>query len=234
MIALWCFMVLNAQNKKGNWILGASVGSAGFTKSNSTSQRIGTVGNSESENKYINIALTPYAGYYFTDKIVAGAVINLSFSNNRSESHSVNSPNVGSGKTSSLLFGVGPFGRFYFGELSNKGMPFTEVSMQLSFIPAYKGESFKDGNLYYTVNYDSYLFKSAGAKIGYEHFLTRDLGLQYTLGVSYSRYNYTFKYDYVTGTDSEYEETYKSFGLAAGLGLVIHFEGKQQQQQKKK
>jgi hypothetical protein len=163
--------VMNAQNQKGNWIAGVSIGSIGFNSSKSSELRTNSTFEATTDGKSFNLSLTPYAGFYFTDKIVAGALINLGFGNSTSESHSSTSTNRFKSKSNNILLGVGPFGRFYFGKLNNRGMPFAEAGFQVSFYPEYKTISYTNGNRNYTTTNESYVPKSAGARFGYEHFL---------------------------------------------------------------
>lgn len=232
MIALALLGVINSQNQKGNWLVGVSIGSVGFNNSKSTELRVNSNFESWTDGKSFTINLTPYAGYYFTDKIVAGALINLGLGNSTSESRSSISPNVFKNKSNTIIFEIGPFGRFYFGKLNNRGMPFAEANFQVGFYPKNKSSTYTNGNLNTTYTYESYLSKNAGTRIGYEHFLNRHIGLQYTVGFSYTKYSYKVNYDYVGGTDASYEESYRATGITAGLGLVIHLERKQKSKKK--
>ena len=214
--------------------MGVSIGSIGFNSSKSSELRTNSNFESKTDGKSFSINLTPYAGYYFTDKIVAGALVSLNLGNSTSETHSTTSNNVFKSKSNNILLGVGPFGRFYFGKLNSRGMPFAEASFQVSFYPENKSMSYTNGIRNYTAIFKSYLPKNAGARIGYEHFLNRHIGLQYTLGFSYTEYSYKVTYDYVASNDASFKDNYSSIGITGGLGLVIHLEGKLRQESNKK
>lgn len=102
---LVCATLVNAQVKKGQFLLG---GSAGFSSQN-TSGGGGTV---------TNVTLNPTFGYFFADKLAAGAAVEYQ-------------SQTAGGATSSA-FGFGPFVRYYFLAADAK----TNVFAQGQFITA--------------------------------------------------------------------------------------------------
>lgn len=102
---LFCATLVNAQVNKGQFLLG---GAAGFS-----SQNTGGGGGTVTEVK-----LYPSFGYFFADKLAAGATVEYQ-------------SQTAGGSTSSA-FGFGPFVRYYFLDADAK----TNVFAQAQFITA--------------------------------------------------------------------------------------------------
>jgi hypothetical protein len=224
-VAVAGLVISNAQTKKGTWLVGANIGSINFGGSNSDSKQSTSASTTKIETHNFNISLSPYGGYFFTDKIVAGGGVSFSYSHSKTESRSSTATSKTTGEGHTISAGLGPFARFYLGKLNDRGMPYAEVGLGITFYPGYKGsnESATPSNNYeYT--YKSYALKSAAIRLGYEHFLNRSFGLQYSIGYVYSRTSYKVDYDYAMGSDFSSEYTSKGGSVAIAVGLALHLD----------
>src|SRR5688572_24230363 len=102
-----------AQNKKGNWLLGTALGSAGFSNSEVRNKLSTSVNTSISDGDNFAIQLYPNVGYYVTDHIVLGALVGVSYVISKSKSWSSNSISYSSSRSNYFNVSAGPFARFY-------------------------------------------------------------------------------------------------------------------------
>jgi hypothetical protein len=225
-LALLSLIVMQAQNQKGNWLVGTSIGSTGYSFGKTESGQVGSTNLSLSDNNSFSFGVYPSVGRYISDNVVIGTYLSIGYySSNYDNSNNYNT-NTSKSKSSYLSLGVGPFGRFYFGGNKGKGMPFAEVNAGISFYPGYKGEYTPSTGTGYTYKYEKYSPWNAGAKFGYEHFINSVIGLQYYVGYTYNKYKYNTAYDYATGTDPTYTYKSSSNNISFGAGLQIHLDCK--------
>jgi hypothetical protein len=214
----------SAQNKQGNWIVGTSIGSAGYNFSHSNSTYSYIPGTEYiNDGTGFNIGIFPNAGYYVTDRLVIGAEVDLSI--NTSKSNGSESPGAATSTSKTNYAGVGlsPFGRLYFSE-NKTGSPFAQIDGGIMFYPGYKTTYSNSGGTEYTAEYKNYHPIHLGARVGYEHFINTVVGIEYYLGYQHSFYNYDYFVDYKGATGTDYSSSYKSNSgnLTFGAGLVIH------------
>lgn len=212
------------QNKKGNWLVGTYVGGAGLGFGESEGSSSAGPGISKSESNSFNIGIGPNAGYYVSDNLVIGTYLGISFYHSKNDGSNTISTSTSESKYSSTYVSVGPFGRFYFGNNKSKGMPYAQINGGINFYPSYSGEYTPSTGISYKYDFDKYSSWSAGAQLGYEHFINQVIGLQYYIGYGYSYYKSTTMYDYSSGTDYSYSSKSTSHGINFGAGLQIHLE----------
>jgi hypothetical protein len=225
-VLLLAIFAVQAQNKKGNWLAGVSIGSGGYTSSENEYSYSNSPILYTGDSKYFSIGISPEFGYYFTDRLVVGASIGLSYNN--SESNSANSATVvtSSSESNSFYFSAGPFARLYVGKMNNKGMPYVQLNTGLAFYPSDNGEAYNSTDTYhYTYKTKNYFTWNAGPRIGYEHFFNESVGLHYYIGYSYSKSKYRYDYDFTQGgTDYSYDYETDSHNVNFGVGLQIHLD----------
>lgn len=223
-LALTLVFAVQAQNNKGNWLMGASIGSTGFSFGESENGTVGIPGVSKSKSNNFNIGLYPTIGYYLTDHFILGSYVTLGYSTSNYENSSTGGSVTSESKSNYSYFGIGPFGRYYFGDNKSKGMPFAQVNANITFYPGYKGEYTPGTGTGYKYEYKKYHPLSFGAQFGYEHFINPVIGIQYYLGYSYSKYKYDTFYDYPSSPDVTYFYESSSHNINFGAGLQIHLD----------
>ncbi|WP_033564011.1 hypothetical protein [Sphingobacterium sp. SYP-B4668] len=143
---------------------------------------IGSIGYSF-EGKSFNAGINPRAGYFVTDGLAIGAEALLGLTTVKDED------NLWS-------YGIAPFVRYYFpGGASSTGRFFGHGSVGIA------GSSPGDGA---TI--------TAGANVGYAHFITQTVALEAMAGYNYSKAN-------ISGAD-------KATGLGVSVGFQIYLPGK--------
>ncbi|MBN1938748.1 MAG: outer membrane beta-barrel protein [Candidatus Aminicenantes bacterium] len=212
------------QNKKGNLLIGTSIGSAGLSFGSSESGSSSSTNRSESESSGYSFGIGPTIGYFFTDKFVAGAYLGVGFNSNRSSNTQTESDYESKSNSHSVYLSLGPFVRYYLGAPNAKRMPYIHAYISTSLYPSYGGHYETNSGYEYDYGYESYSYWGGGVQLGYEHFVNSAIGLQYYVGYSFSRYSYEYKYEYPDRDDqlSEYKST--SNGLTVGVGIQIHLD----------
>lgn len=223
-LALTLVFTATAQNKKGNWLVGVGIGSTGVSFGESESGEVGGTTVFKSKSNNFNIGVFPNVGYYVSDNVVIGSYVTLGYSTSNSDNSNTSSPGTSESKSHYSYFGLGPFGRFYFGGNKGKGMPFAQVNAGITFYPGYKGEYKPSTGTGYTYEYKKYHPLNFGAQIGYEHFVNSVIGIQYYAGYSYSKYKYDTFYDYPSSPDVTYFYESSNHNINFGVGLQIHLD----------
>src|SRR5688500_14383924 len=116
-----------AQNKKGNVIVGTSIGSGsiGHSESESGYSVISTI--SKSKSNTFSISLNPSVGKYITDNVVIGVEPGIGFYSSKYVSSNTANSNISTSKTNYFYASLGAYGRFYLGKTGGKGMPFIQA-----------------------------------------------------------------------------------------------------------
>lgn len=228
-LALFAAIAVQAQNKKGNLMIGAYVGSGNYTSSNyKSTYSYAPATEYKSEYKNFSIGVGPEVGWYITDRLVLGTSLSISYYHTKSDNSNNVSTNTSEGSSNSLFFSAGPSARLYLGKKNDKGAPFVWLGGGIGFYPSdeatYKNTPTTYEYTYKTKNYVTWNF---GPRVGYEHFFNSHLGLQYYIGYNYSHSSYKYDYDYTLGgTDYSYKTKYNSGGISFGVGVLMHLECK--------
>jgi len=223
-LALLTAFTMQAQNKKGNLLVGTSIGGTGVSFGKSENGTVGSTNISKSDYNSFNISVYPTIGIYLTDNVVIGTYFTLGYNTSKYDNSYNYSTNTSTSKYNNASFGLGPYGRFYFGDNKGKGMPWAEVNAGINFYPGYKGEYTPSTGESYKWEYKKYHPFNAGVKIGYEHFINSVIGIQYYIGYNYNKYKYDTFYDYTSIPDVTYTYESSSSNINFGVGLQIHLE----------
>jgi outer membrane protein len=196
-LALLCLEV-NAQLQKGNILVGGSVS---FSTTSNDQEGI----TSDYHYKNTQFGVDPRAGYFLSDRGVAGLGLGFFASHYTADNASSAQENKGND------FSISPFYRFYF-PLGDKIALFVHSSASLGFSKvkiAIEEDNTEDEN--YTSKGTSY---SVGVNTGLNYFLSEKWALEATFGSI--RYNAA-----KTDRNDQYytESEFKSSGLQFNLGI---------------
>lgn len=190
-----------SQTQKGSLNVGVGLGSIGFS-----SQKYENSG--EKSNDF-SLGIYPRALYFISDGLAVGGSVGLRFSLN--SSHYPN--NEYSYKFSQLNLSLGPAVQYYF-EKTGKGMPFVGSTLYISptlFERIRKPESSSD---YRNLSLDL-AFEISG---GYEYFVSENLGISGSAGLSYTKNS--SKIEYTDGNNSE--TGFSKISLDLTIAFNIH------------
>ncbi|HEY6063353.1 MAG TPA: hypothetical protein VIV35_07070 [Chitinophagaceae bacterium] len=217
---------VQAQNKKGNHLVGVNVGSGSFSSSKYDYIYSNTTTTYNGDSKSFNIGIGPEIGWYLTDRLVVGTYLSLYYYHSNSNSGNSSTAVTSNSNSNSLYFTLGPSARLYLGKNNGKGMPYVSLLTGLSFYPSDNGEASNSTNTYhYTYKTKNYFSWNIGPRFGYEHFFNQSLGLHYYIGYNYNKYKYKYDYDYsVGGTDYSYTYNSHSHNVTFGVGLQMHLD----------
>lgn len=226
MAAFTSMVAVLAQNKKGNHLVGVSIGSGNFSSSKYDYVYSSTTTTYDGDSKSFNIGISPDIGWYLTDRFVLGTSLNLYYYTNKYNSGNSSTTVTSKSSSNGLSFSIGPTARMYLGKMNSKGMPYVSLMTGLSFYPSDNGEASNSSNTYhYTYKTKNYFSWNIGPRVGYEHFFNERIGLHYYIGYNYNKYKYKYDYDYtVGGTDYSYTYNSHSSNVAFGVGLQIHMD----------
>lgn len=223
-LALLTVFTMHAQNKKGNMLVGVSVGSGNFSSNENDYSYSNTSTIYNGDSKSFSIGISPEIGCYLTDRLVVGSYLNLGYYNGTSNSGNSSSTVTSHSKSNNVYFTLGPSARLYLGKMNNKGMPYVWLGGGISFYPSDNGESYNSTDTYhYTYKTKNYFYWNIGPRVGYEHFFNEHTGLYYYIGYNYSKYKYKYEYDFSAGgTDYSYTYNSHSHNVSFGVGLQVH------------
>lgn len=228
-----------AQFKKGEKIVGSSVGSLVFN-SGKSDINVAQIGSNKSVSKGYNISINPTLGWFISDKTAVGASVNINPSNNKI-SYSQSGSTYQSDKATNFNVGLGGFARHYFGS-SKDLLPFGQLGVNFG-ISNLKTEGFFYGGSGPTAYKSTYTGKSTGGmylntsvQAGITKMISAQTGLDFYLGYSYSYNSNTFNRtnlrddgnDGTIDSRSENQTTtkYTNNGLTIGVGFQIFLDCK--------
>lgn len=139
-------IVTNAQITEGNWMLGGDT----YFKSSKNYNENNTINTNE-------FRINPNLGYFFTDNLVGGIQVNISFTNT----------NPGNDSTRNHFYGFAPFARYYFLDSHKIINLFTEASYQFQYAK--------------NPSYDRLRYRAYSLKAGTVLFLNNSVGLEFSL-----------------------------------------------------
>lgn len=210
----------NAQTKKGDMLVGTSFGSMSFTSSKSSTTYSNTPTEYNSDGNSFSISLNPNIAWFIQDNLAVGGGVSLSFYNSKSDSSNTSSTTTSTSKYNQPSFYIGPFARYYFGG-SEKGMPFTQLSLQYG-ISGGKSDSSSSSGATSTTTTKPKGDWNAGLNFGYEHFISKYVGIFGMIGVNYGKSKTSYEYRPSTGTGYDYTSEYNRWYVPVNFGIQVH------------
>jgi hypothetical protein len=226
---------VNAQFKKGDKMVGTSVGSILFNSGNSDVTFSGFRGYSAKHTNY-SVRIEPAFGWFISEKTVLGAVLNINPSGEKIRYKDLGTT-FQEDKSSSFNIGVGGFLRNYFSNKTSSFMPFGQFGFNAGISNANtEGYKFYSGTPAYKVSYDGEssggFFANATLQLGMTKMMGDNVGLDLFLGYNYSYSKNTFTSVRLTdnapydGTPEFREESdpttkFTSHGVIFGVGFQV-------------
>lgn len=214
------FTISYAQTQKGDKLLGVSFGSMSYTNSKSTTTYSNTPTEYNSDGNSFSISLNPSVAWFVKDNLAVGGSVSVSFYNSKSDSSNSSSTTTSDSKYNQPSFYVGPFARYYFGG-SEKGMPFAQVNFQIGISGGTSKSSTSTGASSETTTKPKGDW-NAGLTFGYEHFISKYVGLYGSVGFNYGKSKTMYEYRPSTGTGYDYTSEYSRFYVPINFGLQVH------------
>jgi hypothetical protein len=104
-------------------------------------------------------------------------------------------------------------------------MPFVEADLQYGIYGGKSKSTSSNGSGSETITKPKGDY-SAGLSFGYEHFITQNIGIIGSLGVSYNKEKNDYEYTPTSGSGYTYTSDYSRWNIPVSLGLQIHILGK--------
>lgn len=191
-----------SQTQRGSLNVGVGLGSIGFS-----SQKYEDSGE---KSNYFSLGIYPRALYFISDGLAVGGSVGLRFSLSSSDY-----PNYEySYKLNQLSFSLGPAVQYYFAK-TGKGMPFVGSTLYIS--PTLDERRSKpDSPSDYRSPSLELTFLISG---GYEYFISENLGISGSAGLSYTKNS--SKIEYTNGNNSEtgFSEISLDFTIAFNIHI---------------
>jgi hypothetical protein len=235
--ALLINIIVNAQIKKGDKMVGVSVVSA-FFNSGSTDQST-SLATLTISNDNFGISFNPSIGWFITDNIAVGVMPTVGYNKKKQIGKSSGSTYL-KDETSQFNFGIGGFTRYYFNGKSTKTRFFGQYDLSLGL-----GGSKSEGFQYetYGVYVDRYnqkssgdFFANTGLAFGVSKFITNHTSLDFYVGYKFSYIKSnpkgTFFRDYLDPAIGDvtqkpnYDQKFTEHNVVLGVGFQIFLESK--------
>jgi hypothetical protein len=229
----------SAQFKKGDRMVGASVGSVVFNSGNSDIS-VTQIGDNTSKVTSYNVSVSPLMGWFLSENTAVGATVNINPTGNKT-TYGQNNSTYQSDKINSFNVGLGGFVRHYLGS-SGSMIPFIQGSVNLGI-----SNLKTDGFFYYSTPSPhtkyTYSGKSSGGFFangtitgGFTKMMSEAVGLDLYLGYTYSYNKNTFKRTTlyylpnattasVTGTNETITK-FTNHGFMLGIGFQVFLKRK--------
>jgi len=233
-----CFISLttNAQLEKGMRMVGASVGSVFFNAANADYVYNAGAYTATGKNTAYGLSFTPSYGWFFTDKLVAGAQLSVNYKSDKRTDES-NGNTFYKNEVNTFTFGAGVFARNYF-STSGSFLPFAQLNLE-----AGTGSAKTEGFLYTNTYKDTRNDKSsgdfslaAGLSLGMTKMLGKNTGLDIYAGYRFMHYKTDFTSETLrdVGFNGSVDETiknsytqkYNSHGFNIGIGFQVFLDKK--------
>lgn len=184
-----------AQFKKGDKILGASVGSI-FFNTGTSDQVVTSIGSTTAKITGFGISISPSSGWFISDNTAIGVLVNISPSGQKT-TYEQNGSTFQKDKLNNFSIGTGGFIRSYFSH-SGSFLPFGQAGIN-GGINSLKTDGFFYGgsgtSVYkqtYTGNSSGGFFANASFNIGVTKMLGESTGLDLYIGYTFSYTKNTF------------------------------------------
>ncbi len=229
-VFLFSMLTATAQFKKGDRMLGATIGSV-LINSGSSDITVALIGSNTSKITSYTVSITPLMGWFLSDRTAVGVTLLINPNGNKT-TYEQNGSTYQSDKVNGNNMGLGIFTRHYF---TGKNLfPFVQLSLN-SGISSLKTEGFFYGGsggsaykLTYTGNASGGFFMNATLAAGLTKMLSSITGIDFYAGYVYSYSKNTFKKTTLRDTPPERMEnqtttkfTNNGFLLGAGIQVFI-------------
>jgi hypothetical protein len=236
--ALVVTTIINAQFKKGDKMVGASIGTAFFNHGN-TDLSTSILASTTSDDNF-GIVFNPSVGWFINDNVAIGIMPNAGYNNQKILGKSPAGNTFLKDKSSRFNIGVGGFARYYFHTTNLKTRLFGQYDLSAG-LSGSKREGFQYET--YGVFVDRYNYKSSGdffastgLSLGVSKFLSGKTSLDFYIGYkfSYTRSNTTgnFFRDYSdpgAGDITEkpdYDQKFTGHNVTLGVGFQVFLDKK--------
>lgn len=214
--------MLYGQFTKGTRTVGAFLSSTGFSTLSSTYTASNGTNINNTKNQNFNLSLSPSMGWFIQENILIGGNLNFNLSNTKYTERSYLT-----NKGNNFTAGFGAFGRYYFGQ--SGFMPYAQVTL---------GTAFGSGSSDFTANYSNYSAKgtgkqsgifnfSGGAGLGLTKMLSKNTGLDLSVGYSFLLNSYKYSYEenrqYTNSSVEQLKTNYDYNGTTHGATISVGF-----------
>lgn len=230
---------INAQFKKGDRMVGASVASFMYNSGSSeVSFPSGIQGYTSNSSSY-SFRLEPSMGWFISEKTAVGGALNI-LPHGQKVTYKDNGVSFQEDKSNNFDIGLGAFARHYFGNAGDF-YPFGQFGFNLGISSATsEGYKYYSGTPEFKNSYEGKssggFFANASLQAGLTKMLNENTGLDFFAGYTYSYNKNTYKTTTLTDLDldgdidatAENEPTTKftNHGFFVGVGLQIFLTGK--------
>jgi hypothetical protein len=222
----------NAQFKKGDRMVGASIGSF-FYNSGSSDVTFPSVRGYSAKTSSYGLRIEPSMGWFISEQTAVGVALNINPSGQK-VSYEDQGTTFQEDKTNSFNIGLGGFARHYFG--ASNFMPYGQFGFNLGINNSTsEGFRYYDAVVDYVNRYEGKssggFFANAALQFGLTRMLGENAGLDLFAGYSYSYNKNTYKTTTTTdyGLDGSIETTsvnepttkFTNHGFILGAGIQI-------------
>jgi hypothetical protein len=199
-----------------------SVGFGGLSYSGNDSKtsysNTPTVYNNNGNN--FSISVYPSVAWFVQNKLAIGAGISVSFYSSSSKSSNTGSSTTYDNKSTQPSFYLSPYARLYFGS-GAKGMLFVQANGDYGIYGGKSTSKSSSGSSSETITKSKGNW-SAGASVGYEHFISDYVGFYGRIGFNYSSSKTDYDYKPSTGTGYTYTSEYNRWYVPVNIGLQVY------------
>jgi hypothetical protein len=213
-----------AQVEKGSRLVGVGIGSLSYTNSTSKTSYSNTPTVYNSDGNSFSISLYPNVAWFVQDGLAVGGGISISFYSSKSKSSNTSSSATSEYTSTQPSFYLSPYARKYFSG-SKTGMPFVQVNAQYGIYGG-KSKSTSSGGSSSETTTKPKGDWNAGLSLGYEQFVTKNIGLYGSIGFNYGSSKTDYDYKPSTGTGYTYTSDYSRFYIPVNIGLQVHLAAK--------
>lgn len=232
--AVLCTMTAKAQFKPGTLFVGTTLGNLGYSSANSDyGYDVGTA--RSTGTKTVTFSAGPQVGVFLTPNLIFGGSLSYSLSHSSANTTNTSATNTVTGSkstTTTNTVSLGPLLRYYFTSLAARNAFYGQVNAA-----AGTGTGSSSGSSNTTTTDGSSTGKingifnwNAGASVGMTHFFYKRIGMDFSVGYSFSHAHsdnnnitYTTKLSNstITSATNNYSLNTTTNGITLGLGF--HF-----------
>ncbi|HLG38207.1 MAG TPA: hypothetical protein VI461_01015 [Chitinophagaceae bacterium] len=235
---LFLNILMYAQFKKGDKMVGASIGSLFYN--NSSTDFSNSLGSSSTETDNYGIVFSPAIGWFISEDIVIGAAPMISYNKQKQLGKSSGGSTYLKNESNQFGVSIGGFSRYYFKGASNNLRFFGQYNLSFGF-----GGSKSEGFEYETLGLyvDRYDNKSSGdfmintgVNLGLSKFVGSHASIDFYVGYGYSYIKSnpsgTSVRDYADPgtaditTQIEFEQKITGHNIILGIGFQLFLEKK--------